>query len=78
VNSFHHQATAGLGRGLRVVGRSPDGTVEAVERPNDGFLFGVQWHAEWLTDRPEQLRLFELLARAASGHQVAPPSVEAA
>jgi putative glutamine amidotransferase len=78
VNSFHHQATAELGRGLRIVGRSPDGTVEALERPGDGFLFGVQWHAEWLTDRPEQLRLFELLVQAAGGHQVAPPSVEAA
>jgi putative glutamine amidotransferase len=78
VNSFHHQATAKLGRRLRVVGRSADGTVEALERANDGFVFGVQWHAEWLTDRPEQLRLFELLARAASGRQLAPPSAEAA
>jgi putative glutamine amidotransferase len=80
VNSFHHQGTDRLGRRLRIVGRAPDGSVEALERASadGGFLFGVQWHAEWLVDRPEQLLLFEALVRAARGKQVAPPAVEAA
>ncbi|HEY6779324.1 MAG TPA: gamma-glutamyl-gamma-aminobutyrate hydrolase family protein [Thermoleophilaceae bacterium] len=79
VNSFHHQATDRLGRRLRVVGRAPDGTIEAIERASGGFLFGVQWHAEWLVDRPEQLRLFQALVQAARGeHHVAPRAVEAA
>ncbi len=67
-----------LGRRLRVVGRAPDGTVEAIERESGGFLFGVQWHAEWLVDRPEQLHLFEALVQAARGEHVVPQAVEAA
>lgn len=66
VNSFHHQALDKLGRGLRVVGRASDGTVEAVERPSAGFVVGVQWHAELLVECPEQLALFEALVRAAT------------
>jgi putative glutamine amidotransferase len=66
VNSFHHQALDQLGRGLRVVGRAGDGTVEAVERPGAGFVVGVQWHAELLVERPEQLALFEALVSAAT------------
>jgi putative glutamine amidotransferase len=46
VRSEHHQAVRRLGRGLRVVGRGPDGVVEAVERPGPGLVLGVQWHPE--------------------------------
>ncbi len=65
VNSFHHQGLAGLGRGVRAVGHADDGTVEAVQVDGAGFAFGVQWHAELLVERPEQLALFEALVRAA-------------
>jgi len=75
VNSFHHQALHALGRGLSVAGRAPDGVVEAVEVPGRRFTFGVQWHAECLVDRPEQLALFRGLVRAARGHEVAPRMV---
>jgi putative glutamine amidotransferase len=68
VNSFHHQAVDVLGRGLRVVGRAPDGVVEAVEGEPESFLFGVQWHAESLVDRPAGRALFEGLVTAASEH----------
>ena len=68
VNSFHHQAIDRLASGLRVVGRSADGVIEAVEADGQGFVFGVQWHAEGLVERPEQLALFEALVRAASEH----------
>lgn len=78
VNTFHHQATDRLGRRLRVVGHAPDGTVEAIEGTGTSYLFGVQWHAEWLTDRPEELRLFQSLVEAASKGEIAPPAVEAA
>jgi putative glutamine amidotransferase len=60
-NSFHHQAIDRVGRGLRVVARAADGTIEGVEGP--GFVVGVQWHAETL---PQHLRLFEALVAAAS------------
>ena len=68
VNSFHHQAADALGDGLLVVGRAPDGVVEAVETSGPGFVFGVQWHAECLVERREQLALFEALVRAAAEH----------
>lgn len=45
VNSFHHQAVDQPGRGLRVVGRAHDGTVEAIEG-TEALVFGVQWHPE--------------------------------
>jgi putative glutamine amidotransferase len=62
VNSFHHQAVDRLGAGLRIVGRAPDGTVEAIE--GTGFVMGVQWHAEVLV---AHRRLFQALVEAASG-----------
>lgn len=61
VNSFHHQAVERVGAGLRVVGRAPDGTVEAIE--GTGYVVGVQWHAETLH---AHLPLFEGLVRAAA------------
>lgn len=46
-NSFHHQASDTIGRGLRAVARSPDGIVEAIETTDARrFLIGVQWHPE--------------------------------
>jgi len=45
VNSYHHQAVDQPGRGLRVVGRASDGTVEAIEMP-ERHVYGVQWHPE--------------------------------
>lgn len=64
VNSFHHQAIATLGRGLRVVGSAGDGTIEAIEGTSEAFTFGVQWHAEYLTTRADQRALFEGLVAA--------------
>jgi putative glutamine amidotransferase len=68
VNSFHHQAIDRLGTGLDPVGWADDGVIEAVEAPGDAFTLGVQWHAECLTARPEQARLFESLVDAAEEH----------
>ncbi len=65
VNSFHHQAIDRLGAGLEPVAWAADGVIEAVEVPGDLFTLGVQWHAECLTDRPEQARLFSGLVDAA-------------
>jgi len=50
VNSWHHQAIGRVADGLRVVGRSEDGVVEAVESSDPRkWIVGVQYH-------PEQLR----------------------
>ncbi len=64
VSSYHHQAVDRVGSGLRVVGRAPDGIVEALE-VDGAELLAVQWHPEdtagsdarqhalfrWLVDR---------------------------
>ena len=65
VNSFHHQAVDRLGSGLRAVAWAPDGVMEGVEAEDRDFVLGVQWHAECLIDRPEQLDLFEAFVEVA-------------
>ena len=60
-NSFHHQAVDQVGDGLRVVARASDGTIEGIE--GDGFIVGVQWHAETLVAHSN---LFQALVTAAS------------
>ncbi len=54
-----------LGRDLAVTAHSPDGVIEGIEIPGHPFAVGVQWHAECLVDREDQLRLFEGLTDAA-------------
>ena len=44
--SSHHQAVGAVGKGLRVTARHEDGTVEALERTDDRWVVGVQWHPE--------------------------------
>jgi len=67
VNSFHHQASDQLGRGLRAVAWSPDGVIEGIEAPNRDFVVGVQWHAEAMEDEPAE-RLFESFVEACRAH----------
>ncbi len=66
VNSFHHQAVDVLGSGLRVVARSADGVVEAIEEPGSRLVLAVQWHAEGLTSQPRHRALFAELVQASS------------
>jgi putative glutamine amidotransferase len=67
--SHHHQALARIGRGLRPVGWTEDGLVEAVEL-SDGWLLGVQWHPEETADRdPAQQGLFDALVERARDPQ---------
>ncbi|MDH3729909.1 MAG: gamma-glutamyl-gamma-aminobutyrate hydrolase family protein [Acidimicrobiia bacterium] len=70
VNSIHHQSVKELGAGLRSVGTSTDGVIEAVEHEDaDWPMLGVQWHPEFLSDKadPFALALFESLISAAAG-----------
>lgn len=62
VHCYHHQAVDRLGTGLVATGRAVDGTVEAVEVPDEPFVVGVQWHPE---QDHRDLRLFAALVRAA-------------
>ena len=51
VNSRHHQSVGRVAPDFVVSAVSPDGIVEAIERPASAFCLGVQWHPEnfWQT-----------------------------
>ena len=51
VNSRHHQAVGRVAPSFVVSAVSPDGVIEAIERPASVFCVGVQWHPEnfWRT-----------------------------
>jgi putative glutamine amidotransferase len=64
VNSFHHQGIERLGRGLRAAAFAADDTIEALEASDRPFCLGVQWHAETLVHREEQVMLFDAFIAA--------------
>ena len=64
VLSNHHQAVDGLGRGLRVIARSEDGVVEALERTDGPFGLFVQWHPEAMTDLAHRNAIYGALVQA--------------
>ena len=75
VNSLHRQALRSVGPGHRVVARSPDGVIEAIESlaPGNGgrgWELGVQWHPEKLASRESDLLFRDFIAacEATSGH----------
>ena len=68
VNSFHHQAVAETGDKFRVVAKSPDGIIEAMESSEFKSILGVQWHPECLE---EGLPLFQWLVREAKSYRAA-------
>ncbi len=58
VNSFHHQAVDETGPRFRVIARSDDGIIEAMESTEYKSILGVQWHPECLENG---LPIFEWL-----------------
>jgi putative glutamine amidotransferase len=66
VNTMHHQAVKGLGRGLKAVAwATSDGTIEGVESAEHPWLVMVQYHPEELVGyhAPSQ-RLFTAFVEA--------------
>ncbi len=60
--SWHHQAINQLADGLKVVARSPDNVIEAIEMESNKWLVGVQWHPELTShEDPLQQALFDSL-----------------
>jgi putative glutamine amidotransferase len=65
-NSFHHQSLKDVAPGFKVIGRAPDGIIEAIDRPESTWFLGVQWHPEMMfKEHPEHLKPFTSLADAA-------------
>jgi putative glutamine amidotransferase len=77
VNSLHRQAVDRLGTGIHISAQEPNCVVQAIEYPDHPFLIGVQWHPEYLPQRPEQRRLFHALVRAAHSHRASSTATRA-
>lgn len=66
VTSTHHQAVRKVGKGLRAVGHSADGVIEALESTGEDYILTVQWHPELRFEREKHaLELFCALVAAA-------------
>jgi putative glutamine amidotransferase len=68
VNSRHHQSVGRIGAGLVASATSPDGVIEAIEKPDARFCLGVQWHPENFWRTGEFRSLFERFVIAARRH----------
>ena len=89
-SSHHHQGVDRVGDELVVAGRSPDGLVEALQRPVPGdmgnmseaeltWMLGVQWHPEETAPRdPAQQSLFDAVVNLARlrGSRAKPEATE--
>jgi putative glutamine amidotransferase len=57
VNSFHHQAVREVAPVLKTMALSEDGLVEALYKPDNKFLWAVQWHPEFSYKTDEKSRM---------------------
>jgi putative glutamine amidotransferase len=64
VYSNHHQAVKELGKNLKIIARSEDGVVEALERTDGKFGLFVQWHPEAGDDVGQRNAIYGALVRA--------------
>lgn len=64
VYSNHHQAVKEVGKGLRIIARSDDGVIEALQRADGGFGLFVQWHPEQMDDAEHRNAIYGALVRA--------------
>ncbi|MET4101763.1 putative glutamine amidotransferase [Roseovarius sp. MBR-78] len=71
VNALHSQAVDRLGEGLRVAARDRGGIVQAIERVEEPFALGVQWHPEHLFYAHRQMGIFRALVAAARARRAA-------
>ena len=67
--SYHHQAVEAPGSDVRVTGRAPDGTVEAIEVTSRDWTIAVQWHPERTLDDEWMKNLFKALVAEASAYR---------
>ncbi len=65
VNSRHHQSVGAIAPQFVLAAVSPDGIIEAIERPQSAFCVGVQWHPENFWRTGEFGGLFDAFVRAA-------------
>ncbi len=65
VESSHHQAVKEIAPDARLIATAPDGVAEAIEFPEQPWVYGVQWHPERTPDSLATQRLFQSFVQAA-------------
>ncbi len=70
VTSWHRQAVSDAGA-MRVVARSPDSIIEAIDDPERPFYLGVQWHPERTDDPALGGAIYERFARTCAASRAA-------
>lgn len=64
-NSFHHQGIKALADGFVVNAKSKDGVIEGIEKMDESYMLGVQWHPEFMVEHhPSMLDLFHHFVKA--------------
>jgi len=70
--SWHHQSIDRVAADLTIVGRAPDGVIEAVEFSDRPAVMAVQWHPELTAhEDASQQNLFDELVRLAAARRKA-------
>lgn len=65
VNSYHHQGVKEIGEKLKVMAISEDGLVEGLYRPDRKFIWGIQWHPEFIYRKDfDQFKILEAFVSA--------------
>lgn len=62
-NSSHHQAVDRPGNDFKIVGKTEDGIVEAIESTRHNFIIGIQWHPEFLLTEYDS-RIFDAFCKS--------------
>lgn len=77
VNALHTQAVKDLGKGLVIAAKDDGNMVQAIERTEDPFALGTQWHPEHLFFAQRQRRLFQGIVEAARAYQTGASQTQA-
>ena len=68
VNSIHHQAIHKIAPELVQLAHAHDGICEGIWMPGKRFVWGVQWHPEWIWDvDPRQQQIVQHFVDACAG-----------
>ena len=80
VKSYHSQAVGRLGKGVRAVARSPEGTVEAIEvsELENEWTVAVQWHPEMTLNDELQFSLIKTFVDEARRRRPVKETVQSA
>jgi putative glutamine amidotransferase len=69
-NSMHHQSIQTVAPGFTINALAYDGIIEGIEKMDDSFILGVQWHPELMIEKdPQMLALFRTLILASSKNE---------